>query len=514
MAGLLPDQVRPEPKPFVGYQLLNIITAGMYDDPLMVYREYVQNAVDSIDVALEKGTVFGGQEEITIQINGNDRTVRIEDNGLGIPTSSAMSTLLDLGFSPKDGAGQRGFRGIGRLGGLAYCDLLRFTTRAASEDRVTIVEWDRRLLDGLSERSRSKKSLTQMVQRITKVCDREASPDEPSHFFRVEMIGVRRFHSDKLMNVKAARDYLSQVSPVPCDHSMFSYTERLDEFFSDVPGYRSYKVTVNGKSVMRPYSDKIQVNANTEDLVKDINVFEFLGIDKPLAKGWYAEIDYRGALPVGVAMRGIRVRQGNIQVGDEYFLAPYYLERRFATWVVGEIQVCDYNIRPNARRDGFEHTTEYESFLEQASVLGRLLSQQCRKSSKERSNSQTVMRQLDEVESRVDSLAFFIDEEHRNGMLSASLQKLEQVRRFVNSVNDGEAIKERYGKVSLKVSELPERKAFFYDLLDRENICNTDGISIIGRILKTLQKEYHQCKSIEDLMQRVVRPFLKTAMNK
>jgi hypothetical protein len=283
----------------------------------------------------------------------------------------------------------------------------------------------------------------------------------------------------------------------------------LNEYFSDVPGSLSYEIGVNGKHVTRPYTDKVQVSTNIDDSISGIRTFEFSRDNKSLAKGWYAEMDYRGALPQSVTMRGIRVRQGNIQIGDEYFLASHYLERRFATWVVGEIHICDFNIRPNARRDGFEHTPEYESFLEQASILGRFLSQRCRKSSKERSNSQAAVRQLDEVESGLNGLIFFIDEEHRESILSAANQKMEQVKRFVESSNDGEAVRERYGRVILRINELAENKAFFRDLLDKENVGNTDGVNIIGKILKSLQTEYSQCKSVEDLMQRVVRPFLK-----
>lgn len=509
MAGLLPKELKPERNPFVGYQLLNIITLGMYDDPLMVYREYVQNAIDSIDAAVERGILKRDEAKIEIQVNGSDRTVLIEDNGTGVSTSLAGRVLLSLGFSPKDGEGQRGFRGIGRLGGLAYCDLLRFSTRSTSKERVAIVEWDRKQLDKLSEESKNKKSLIQMVKKITKAYDREPVADEPYHFFRVEMIGVRRFHSDKLMGVKPIRDYLSQVSPVPYDESVFSYSRELDEYFSDVPGFLSCDIRVNGKSVTRPYTDKIQVSTNIDDSIRGIRTFDFSRDNKPLAKGWYAEIDYRGALPQSITMRGIRVRQGNIQIGDEYFLASHYLERRFATWVVGEIHIFDFNIRPNARRDGFEHTPEYESFLEQASVLGRLLSQQCRKSSKERSNSQAIIRRLQEVESRLDSVLFFVDEEHRQGVLAVLLGKLAEVKRFIDSCNDGESLRERYGQVSLKVGELNENKFFIHDLLDRKTVDETDGVDVIAKILRSLQTEYSQCKSIEDLMQRIIKPFLK-----
>ena len=34
--------------PVLGGELLRLVTAGMYDNPLVLYREYVQNAADAI----------------------------------------------------------------------------------------------------------------------------------------------------------------------------------------------------------------------------------------------------------------------------------------------------------------------------------------------------------------------------------------------------------------------------------------------------------------------------------
>ena len=34
--------------PVLGGELLRLITAGMYDNPLVLYREYVQNAADCL----------------------------------------------------------------------------------------------------------------------------------------------------------------------------------------------------------------------------------------------------------------------------------------------------------------------------------------------------------------------------------------------------------------------------------------------------------------------------------
>ena len=91
MARTLSEKVAEVPRraPFIGHQVLDIITSGMYDDPLMVYREYIQNSVDSIDVATQRGLFPSDGGRISILISGLNRTVSIEDNGAGLSEENA-----------------------------------------------------------------------------------------------------------------------------------------------------------------------------------------------------------------------------------------------------------------------------------------------------------------------------------------------------------------------------------------------------------------------------------------
>ena len=114
--GVQPDAVR------IGKDVIELLTSGMYVFPVTIYREYVQNAVDAIDVARAHGLI-GSTERggVAIDIDHTHRTVSIRDNGFGLPSSEAVDILLAIGGSPKRGTGARGFRGVGRLSGLAYC---------------------------------------------------------------------------------------------------------------------------------------------------------------------------------------------------------------------------------------------------------------------------------------------------------------------------------------------------------------------------------------------------------
>jgi hypothetical protein len=493
-------------KPFIGPQMLDIITSGMYDDPLMVYREYIQNSVDSIDMAAQGGKFHSGEGKISILISGTNRTVSIEDNGGGLSEADAKRVLLDLGCSPKDESRQRGFRGIGRLGGLAYCDLLRFETRSSDERNVTAVEWDKKRLDDLGKQVSRETSLVEIVKNITRIFVRKANENDPQHFFRVQMENVRKFHSDRLMNIKTLKEYLSQVAPVPYDKTVFSYAEKLDKYFAPIAGFRGYDLTINGEKILRPYSDIIQISSEPADQIKDIECFQFSTTDgKPLALGWYATTNFKASLPSQVTMRGIRVRLGNLEVGNEYFLSPFFAERRFSTWNIGEIHVWDHYIKPNARRDGFEHTPEYERFLEQASALGRHLSTLCRRYSIVRSAKQRFERKLEEMERLGDSMRFAVNDNEWQNIVFQAERELKKIKAFINDEDFYNRLTTEYAMLKYKLEKLKVRPPNLNECIDGRTLRYVEKKDLFIKILATIVREYDKTTSAEDLIRRILK---------
>lgn len=126
----------------VGKYTLESLTTGMYSDPKIIYREYIQNSVDSLENAIAQNMIEPQSMRIDIIVDDENSVISIRDNGTGIPCGKAVSTLMNIGSSQKRHSNNRGFRGIGRLGGMSYCDLLIFSTSAENEDKKTIVEFD------------------------------------------------------------------------------------------------------------------------------------------------------------------------------------------------------------------------------------------------------------------------------------------------------------------------------------------------------------------------------------
>ena len=85
----------------IGKFTLESLTTGMYNDPEIVYREYIQNAVDSFDNAVEQKIMTADDCRIEIIVDAERQEISVKDNGTGIKKELAVKTLLDIGNSSK-----------------------------------------------------------------------------------------------------------------------------------------------------------------------------------------------------------------------------------------------------------------------------------------------------------------------------------------------------------------------------------------------------------------------------
>ena len=69
----------------------------MYENPLFVYREYIQNSVDQIDKAVELGLLKSREDgNISISINKWDGIISIKDNGTGISEKEVLPDVYSI----------------------------------------------------------------------------------------------------------------------------------------------------------------------------------------------------------------------------------------------------------------------------------------------------------------------------------------------------------------------------------------------------------------------------------
>lgn len=196
----------------IGKHTLESLTSGMYSDPYVVFREYIQNAADSIDSAYETAVLKPGEDRITITLAPSERKIIIEDNGLGVAKENALKSLVSIGNSKKSSDSERGFRGIGRLSGLSYCSKLVFETSCLGETIKTIVVFDAKKLSYLlMSDTGTDITVTDVLQEVYSIERDNCSSKE--HFFRVIMEGVEE--SSGLNRFDDVLDYLAQNVTVP-----------------------------------------------------------------------------------------------------------------------------------------------------------------------------------------------------------------------------------------------------------------------------------------------------------
>jgi hypothetical protein len=444
-----PDDVR------VGKDVVEILTSGMYVSPLSIYREYIQNSADSIDQAKGTGSACAGR--VAVNIDHAVRSVTIRDDGGGIPANEVTDVLLAVGGSRKRGTQARGFRGVGRLSGLAYCRQIEFVTRAKGAGRTARVTWDCRKLREMIAANAGMDDLRAVMASTVSVTTEIASPDDLS-FFEVRMNDVARLRSDLLLNEHLIAEYLGQVAPVPFS-SEFSFGAEIDAELKKRLKLSRLNLIVNGKTITRPHHDEMLAGSiDKASRIREIEFFELANVDGDVgAIGWLAHHDYVRSLPVSLGVRGLRARVGDLQVGESNLFEDSYKEPRFNSWTIGEIHMLDRRVVPNARRDNFEANHHYSNVLVQIGPVAAKISQRCRLASVSRTTLQVVENLIRQIEDRLKQRKPRIERAELSKLKAAAVRSTAKAGKIENEQNRKRSLA-RLVKVQKKLSSLTPRR--------------------------------------------------------
>ena len=379
--------------PFVvGKDILELLSSSMYVNPLAIYREYVQNAVDSIDLAIETGKLTSAAEgRVDIVLDHIERRAVIRDNGAGLSEDEFAQRMTSFGASHKRGTSARGFRGVGRLAGIGYCQELLFRSRSEQGANALEVRWDCKALKKLLVAPEFEGDLEELVRQIVSVRKVDAG-GYPDRFFEVEIVKPRRIGNDRLLNELAINSYLSQVGPCPFD-PRFQFAAEIREILNPLGrDTREYGIFLNESSapIYRPYSNKIEYSETRVGVPTKVDAISIDAIDgTQAAVGWLLHHDYQGAIPTVLGVRGLRARVGNIQVGNERIFLGAFPEERFCSWTMGEVHLVDRRILPNGRRDDFEPNSHLANIVTHLTPIGSDVARHCRNSSQVRNRMKT-----------------------------------------------------------------------------------------------------------------------------
>ena len=347
--------------PVIGIDLLKMLMLQLYSNPRCIYREYIQNALDSINEAVKLGILSQEKDgRVSIIITKND--ISIEDNGTGIRSDRAVKILTDIANSVKNGVDTAGQFGVGRLSGGGYCEILEFETTYMGEDVSTIVSLDTRKLRKMVEK---KKSDISAEDAMCEICTTQTTPAKAEeHRFIVRLKNVINSR-EILLDVDEIKDYITEYAPIDYSVPFNSLINSCPqtEYVKKHKQIDKIRISLNDHSdIEKGYGITI---VGTGDPIERIRYFELPKHPKygSLGWGWYAVTEFSVQINEDKdGCAGIRLRKHNISL-DKNILNTCFKESRGNKYFYGEIFITNDNIVPDSGRQGLAAGEEADALI-------------------------------------------------------------------------------------------------------------------------------------------------------
>ncbi len=352
--------------PVIGPRLLETITSALYEDPIIIFREYVQNSVDAYNWAIDVDNLEPIEDFfVNIRINRGKQYIQILDNGYGITKEEFPNEMTIIGSSKKSKyKNQIGFRGIGRLSAMPSCKRLVFTNKPKGSNEIQIFTWNGEEFNNLLNLG-EELGFVEMINKIADLSTDIYKGNVNDHFFKVEIFGYQDLISELIADDKF-ENKLCLVLPLKYSKEFKSQKKIKDEYgkyMGQSLDKFSFNVRYNNKKLYKPYTD--------EDILESGIAFWHLQYPEK-EKGVLGE-------KIGILwfsfnkkvkgrkdkIHGIYVRSKNMLMGDQYSIATdvsrskteYVTTLRELTQaligVTGEMLIHSEKLNDNARRDWF-----------------------------------------------------------------------------------------------------------------------------------------------------------------
>ena len=354
-----------------GLRLLETLTSALYDNPIVFFREYVQNSVDAYDRAIEQKLSKISNFSIEITIDQEKRSITIFDNGYGIPEQNFKSKMTDIGVDTKsDLPSQIGFRGIGRLSAIPFCKRLIFRNKPQGSKNIIVFTWDGEKFNDLLIQD-STAELSKAFEIITSTSLEEYTGEINDHFFSVTIEN----YNEEIKSLIHQREFKQQLSSLlPLRYSSkFKYQDEIKknyrEIMNDDLDDTAYNIKLDSEQLFKQY-----VNENVLDAGIWFWPLKFPktpdGIEEPFGLLWFT-FNRKISVNQDNLLQGILVRSKNMLMGNNNSLADaiyrYKTDDYITTYreitqtlrgVCGEMLICTTRFNDNARRDWFKLDSE------------------------------------------------------------------------------------------------------------------------------------------------------------
>ena len=364
----------------IGRNLLETLSSALYEDPIILFREYVQNSLDAYnDATQNRGFPELSDFAVRIEIKKESKSIIIRDNGYGIPTSEEFEKeMLSFGDSPKVNRTQFiGFRGIGRMAALPFCKRLVFRNKPANAAEINICEWQgSHYRDLLHDDSTSGEDFEHTVRRIANLYSEKCTVDD-THYFEVQIFEYGMEVEDVLEN-PSFKQAIKKLLPIKYSPEFTAgklIIERYKQFMNEDMSDHMCSVYLDGEELLKGYTDKNNKlesgimfweirEASTEKgkLGDKVGLLWFTFNKKIQASGIKDDPYY------GILVRSKNVLMGNndtfadLCFSSREYVATYSELTATLRGVYGELLVNSPNLKDNARREWFR-TDEASIYL-------------------------------------------------------------------------------------------------------------------------------------------------------
>ncbi len=199
---------------------------------------------------------------------------------------------------------------------------------------------------------------------------------------------------------------------------------------------------------------------------------------------WYGQTAFYGTISEN-SIKGIRIRQGNILIGDKSTCNSFFKEERFNGWIIGELHVLDPELIVNSRRDDFEKNDAYYALVNCMKDWALSLSKEIRHISYQRNLSR-------EKKAVVEAQSF----EDINGLCSEDMEYAEDATES-NYLDSGESILVAESDYMDKLSFLIDQKKNHtkYRAININPKLTIEQRKVLERVFDLIQQEYDSTES-------------------
>jgi hypothetical protein len=386
---------------FVYGSTLEAITKGLYPDKRHALREFIQNSFDASRQLMQS---VSNCQARPIEVRLERPSIVIYDEGIGM-TATQMRQYRYAGYSEKKRGQTVGFRGIGKLSGVAIAKQIIVTSsRIGDAKRYEVVIEAEKMFEDLSVDKN--KPLNALLKARSMVKESREKPD--AHYTMVELREVRE-DSLSLFDESDIRSYLSRTVAVPHDPA-FDHGEEVNRvLMQQVTDYFQCNVLLNGQPIFKPYPKSVR-SPQFMPIFRDNT-----GTDL-LAYVWYCQNSEGGQIKDDEP-RGLVYRMKNFAVGDEWQSRKDLWKagtQNRAFHFFGEIHVCDNEMIPTADRTNFEDNSARQALYQRFQPVYQRLNREA--------ETESAQRRFDVTLKETQELLAMRSEQAHQGTLDVSVK--------------------------------------------------------------------------------------------